>query len=103
MTRVLLALAITASLNAQTAPLPDISYDPKIPLALRASQVKDFGSARLLDISYDSPRGGRVPAYAVVPTGAHRAGIVWQHWGQGDRSSMLPEAYAWRGRERFPF
>jgi dienelactone hydrolase len=77
---------------AQPYQLPDISYKASAPLALQESLVKDFGYAKLLDIAYDSPRGGRVNAYAVIPQGAQRAGIVWQHWGEGDRSSFLPEA-----------
>jgi len=77
---------------AQPYQLPNISYEAKAPLALQESLVKDFGFAKLLDIAYDSPRGGRVNAYAVIPQGAQLAGIVWQHWGQGDRSSFLPEA-----------
>ena len=82
-------------LSAQAPKLPDVSYDPQEPLALQQSLVKDFSFARLLDVSYASPRGGRVTAYAVIPSAvAHPAGIVWQHWGQGDRSSMLPEAIA---------
>lgn len=80
-------------LGAQAPKPPDISYDPQTPLALQQSPVKDLGYAKLLDISYASPRGGRVNAYALIPSAiAHPAGIVWQHWGQGDRSSMLPEA-----------
>jgi dienelactone hydrolase len=95
MTRLLLTLLPLWTLSAQTAKLPDISYDPKAALGLQQSPVKDLGYARLMDISYDSPRGGRVTAYAVIPAkAAHPAGIVWQHWGQGDRSSMLPEALA---------
>ena len=86
-------LAFCAVLLAQAPKLPDISYDPKAPLEFQHSPVEDLGFAKLLDISYVSPRGGRVNAYAVIPGGvAHPAGIVWQHWGQGDRSSMLPEA-----------
>jgi dienelactone hydrolase len=88
-----LELASCSMPFGQTPKLPDISYDPQAPLAFQQSPVKEFPYARLLDISYDSPRGGRVNAYAVIPTGvAHPAGIVWQHWGQGDRSSMIPEA-----------
>ena len=81
---------------AQTAaPLPDISYDASAPLALEEKPVKELRDCRLLDISFASPRGGRVTAYAVIPKGLmHPAGIVWQHWGQGDRSSFLPEALA---------
>jgi dienelactone hydrolase len=86
-------LALATPLFAQAPGLPDISYDRQSPLELQQSPVKDFGYARLLDISYASPRGGRVTAYAVIPSAAaHPAGIVWQHWGQGDRSSMVPEA-----------
>jgi len=92
---VVVGLAWLPVLLAQTAKLPDVAYDPQALLALREAPVKDFGFARLMDISYDSPRGGRVTGYAVIPNGAaHPAGIVWQHWGQGDRSSMLPEAIA---------
>lgn len=88
-------LALALALGAQEPKLPDISYDPKLPLAFRQSLVKDLRGAQLFDISYDSPRGGRVTAYAVVPPGvAHPAGIVWQHWGQGDRSTFLPDAIA---------
>lgn len=87
-------LFLAAALAAQAPALPDVSYDPKTPPALEESPVNDSAFARLMDISYASPRGGRVTAYAVIPAGAtHRAGIVWQHWGQGDRSSMLPEAF----------
>src|SRR5581483_6675100 len=87
--------AIAATLLAQTAGPPDVSYDPKQPLAFHQELLKDFGGMRLYDISFDSPRGGRVTAYAVVPSRvAHPAGIVWQHWGQGDRSTMLPDAFA---------
>lgn len=95
MTRVLVALlpAVCSMLYAQAPKLPDVSYSPQEPLALQESPVKDLGSAKLLDISYASPRGGRVNAYAVIPNAAAPgAGIVWQHWGQGDRSSLLPEA-----------
>jgi dienelactone hydrolase len=87
--------ALAATLFAQSATLPDVSYDPKQPLAFRQELLKEIGGIRLYDVSFASPRGGRVVAYAVVPTGAaHPAGIVWQHWGQGDRSTMLPEALA---------
>jgi len=79
----------------QTPKPPDLSYDSHAPLGFQQSLVKDYGYCRLFDVSYASPRGGRVTAYAVVPAGsAHPAGIVWQHWGQGDRSSFLPEAFS---------
>jgi dienelactone hydrolase len=89
----LTTLLIACTLPAQQPKLPDIAYDAKAPLGLEETLVKDFGFARLMDLSYQSPRGGRVNGYAIIPAGvAHPAGIVWQHWGQGDRSSLLPEA-----------
>jgi len=94
MRRIILA-AMAATLYAQTVSLPDVSYDPQQPLEFQQQLVKDVGGARLYDISFASPRGGRVTAYAVVPSRVeHPAGIVWQHWGQGDRSTMLPDAFA---------
>jgi predicted esterase len=91
----LMTVTMAAQMGAQTMGMPDLSYDSRAPLEWQELLVKDYGFAKLLDVSYASPRGGRVTAYAVVPTDtAHPAGIVWQHWGQGDRSSMLPEALA---------
>ena len=94
---VILSLLMGCLLQAQK--LPDISYDSKIPLAIEEKPVKDDGTSRLVDLSFASPRGGRVSAYAVLPArGAHPAGIVWQHWGQGDRSSFLRRRWPWRER-----
>ncbi len=87
-----IGVAAAGLLRGQT---PDLSYDAPAPLGIEEKVVKDYGFAKLVDVSFVSPRrGGRVPAYVVVPArkGAV-AGIVWQHWGQGDRSSFLPEAF----------
>ena len=97
---IVIGVAAAGLLRGQT---PDLSYDSSASLGLEEKVVKDYGFAKLVDVSFVSPRGdGRVPAYVVVPArkGAV-AGIVWQHWGQGDRSSFLPEAFnlAHRGGE----
>ncbi|HLJ46201.1 MAG TPA: prolyl oligopeptidase family serine peptidase [Bryobacteraceae bacterium] len=89
---IVLAFAAAASLRGQ---IPDLNYDASAPLGIEEKVVKDYGFGKLIDLSFTSPRGGgRVPAYAVIPSrkGA-LPGIVWQHWGQGDRSSFLPEAF----------
>jgi dienelactone hydrolase len=55
---------------------------------------------RILEVWYDSPRGGRVDGYLVVPGGRGPfAGILFGHWGPGNRSEFIPEAihYAERG------
>jgi dienelactone hydrolase len=48
-------------------------------------------------VSFASPLGGRAPAFVVEPEGParkseKRAGIVFLHHGQGDRSTFLDEA-----------
>lgn len=96
MRHVLFALWFTISLaptmRAQPK-VPDLSYDADAPLHLTQTEIKSFEHETLLDVSFDSPRGGRVNAYVVMSNRLRiPAGIVWQNWGQGDRSSMLPEA-----------
>jgi dienelactone hydrolase len=66
--------------------------------ATASLRVQEAGSFRhdgvvVHDISYASPKGGRVPAYLVVPGGnGPFAAIVFVHWGQGNRSEFLAEA-----------
>jgi hypothetical protein len=45
------------------------------------------------EISYDSPKGGRVPGYLVLPLGKGPfAAVVYMHWGQGNKGEFLSEA-----------
>jgi dienelactone hydrolase len=45
------------------------------------------------DISYLSPRGGRVTAYLVVPPGEHKhPGVIYLHGSGGDRQELLYQA-----------
>jgi len=86
------AAALLAQPLAAAAPAV-FDYDATAPL-----DVKDVGSSRrggaaVHDISYASPKGGRVPAYLVVPDGSGPfAAIVFVHWGQGNRSEFVAEA-----------
>jgi len=66
-------------------------YDPKAPLDVKEIGVKDRNGIAVHDISYASPKGGRVTAYLLVPPGPGPfAGIVIQHGGSGDRSTFMP-------------
>jgi dienelactone hydrolase len=57
------------------------SYDPKAPLDIAAAGVEERGGVAIHDLSYASPKGGRVPAYLVVPPGKGPfAAVVWGHW-----------------------
>ena len=69
------------------------TYDDKAPLDFRDAGQEAVEGATVHDISYASPKGGRVPGYLVVPPGSGPfAGIVYVHWGQGDRTEFLSEA-----------
>jgi len=68
-------------------------YDVREPLDVETGEAEVISGVRLGEISYRSPRGGRVSGYLVEPTRpVSRAGIVFVHWGQGNRSEFIAEA-----------
>ena len=90
-------LAISAP-PAQTPATADASkvfaYDATKPLNLTIgkSEIPTTG-VTVFEISYDSPKGGRVPGYLVVPSSKGPfAAIVYLHWGQGNKGEFLSEA-----------
>jgi len=97
--RIVLILVFTmsfATTQAQKVP-PELAtmfnYDPAAPLDLKQQVYDRRPSATVYDIDFVSPRGGRVSGFLVLPTssGTH-PGIVFAHWGQGDKLEFLPEA-----------
>jgi dienelactone hydrolase len=69
------------------------AYDPKEALDARETLLYERDGARVYDLTYASPKGGRVTAFLVTPTGKGPfAGIVFGHWGPGNRTEFLPEA-----------
>ena len=69
------ALAQDASLLAHW------QYDRRAPLDIRQEKTSKRGDIRIQDITYASPKGGRVPAYLVVPPGKGPfPAIIWGHW-----------------------
>ena len=96
----LLALAATVS-GAETKSEPkfkdlakQFDYDRKAPLNIREEHREEREGAIVIDLSYDSPRGGRVPAYLVLPRGRGPfAGILFGHW-------MMPRSPV-RNRKEF--
>ena len=86
-------LATTISL-AQLSPqaVSLFSYDRSAPLDVRDSLIEATTKYRVYDISYASPRIGRVTGFIVAPAekGTY-AGIVFGHWGPGNRTEFLPE------------
>lgn len=76
-----LFLAASAAHGQDAASLPAFDYDAKAPLDIREAGVEQRGGVSIHDISYASPKGGRVPAYLVVPKGdGPFAAVLWGHW-----------------------
>jgi dienelactone hydrolase len=102
MTRLVPAvLFLVSTLFAQDAALlRHFDYDQKAPLGIREAGVEQRGGVAIHDISYASPKGGRVPAYLVVPKGKGPfAAVIWGHWYQDgseflNRKEFLEEAIA---------
>lgn len=68
-------------------------YDQRAPLDVKEHSVEEREGAKVYDIIYASPRGGRVTAYLVAPvTKGRHAGIIFAHPGGGNRKSFLSEA-----------
>lgn len=89
----LFSLSVRAS--AQLPPEADtlFRYDASSPLEFRDSLIETGSHWKVYDVSYASPRTGRVTGYLVAPSGNDRhAGILFGHWDPGNRTEFLPEA-----------
>jgi dienelactone hydrolase len=94
----LISLIAQVPLAAQSAELENVArifdYDSKASLDLQEKSVEKRNGVELHDLSFASPKGGRVSAYLVVPPGKGPfAGIVFLHSGQWDRHEFLSEAF----------
>jgi dienelactone hydrolase len=77
----------------RSAPAQLLEYDAKQPLDIQTVATYDRPACTITDLSYASPRGGRVGAYLVVPKAQGTfAAILFGHWGNGTRAEFLPEA-----------
>jgi len=87
------ALVCAAWGQDRSSPAQLLAYDAKQPLDLQTATTLDRSACTITDLSYTSPRGGRVGAYLVVPKAQGKfAGILFGHWGNGTRAEFLPEA-----------
>ena len=65
-------------------------YDADAPLSVQTVDSWPHGNLRVSQISYASPRGGRVPALIVAPRGdGPFAGLIVQHGLPGEKFQML--------------
>jgi dienelactone hydrolase len=75
-------------------------YDRAAALDVQERGMTKRGDVAVHDISYASPKGGRVPAYLVVPQGnGPFAAVIWGHWywdnsPARNRTEFLDEAVA---------
>lgn len=94
----ILFLAASAARGQDAASLHAFDYDAKAPLDIREAGVERRGDVSIHDLSYASPKGGRVPAYLVVPKGKGPfAAVLWGHWywsnsAMRNRQEFLDEA-----------
>ena len=85
-----------APATPDTTPLPPVEdenlrlfdYDPSIPLDIEVDSEIELDGYRSQEITYVSPKGGRVPATLFVPTESSGpfAGIILMHGLPGNRS-----------------
>ena len=72
------------------------TYDAARPLDTKLTLVGRQDGAAIYDLDYASPIAGRVTGFLVVPDGPGLeppfAGIVFGHWGPGNRTEFLSEA-----------
>jgi dienelactone hydrolase len=89
-----LAVAQGAAGDEQFQQLKEMyDYDPQQPLHVQEKLLYQREGVKVYDLSYASPKGGRVTAYLVTPNGKGPfAGLVFGHWGPGNRTEFLPEA-----------
>jgi dienelactone hydrolase len=68
-------------------------YDQQATLELTILSELSQDGTTIQDVTYASPRGGEVPAYLIFPsTQAPGAGLIFGHWGEGNREEFVDEA-----------
>lgn len=98
MLRLSIALLIAVAAQAAEPRFEDLvrqfDYDRNAPLNTREDKKEERDGVSVIELSYDSPRGGRVPATLVLPSGKGPfAGILFGHW-------MMPRS-SFRNRKEF--
>jgi len=94
-------LSTSVGVAAQDAEMTrHFEYDRTAPLNTKQIAVQHRTNVTVYDITYDSPKGGVVPAYLVVPKGRGPfAAVIWGHWywensSMRNRREFLDEAIA---------
>ena len=89
----LVSILLAQAPSAPAQALAIFDYDAKAAIEFQEHGRETVEAVTVADVSYASPRGGRVPAYLVTPPGRGPfAAVLFMHWGQGDRTEFLSEA-----------
>lgn len=74
--------------------IKQFDYDSKAPLDVQEVKVEERNGIVIKDITFASPKGGRVGTYLIVPPQGKGpfAGLMFGHWGLGTRTEFIPEA-----------
>lgn len=69
------------------------AYNAKAPFELTVLSEHIREDVRIQDISFKSPLSGKVSAYLIVPAESEvLAGLIFGHWGEGNRGEFVDEA-----------
>ncbi len=93
----LASLLLAQAAHAQAKPPSEsaklFNYDAKAPLDIQEKATLERNGAKVIDLTYASPRQGRVTAFLVVPSDKGPfAAVLFGHWGGGTRTEFLSEA-----------
>ena len=82
-------LATTAWPPVEDEILSLFDYDPQLPLDIKVDSEIELNGYGSYEITYASPKGGRVPATLIIPTESSSpfAGVILMHGLPGDRSN----------------
>ncbi len=76
-----------------TAGMAQFPYDSSAPADPQLVSREWRGKTLVQDITYASPKGGRVPAFLFTQPDATAApAVIFMHWGLGDRHAFYDEA-----------
>ncbi len=85
--------AVSSPATASDKLLKLFAYDPATPLDAQAGSSEKRQGYTLQQLTYASPKGGRVPAFLSIPDGRGPfPGVLLLHGMGGSAQSMLPEA-----------
>ncbi|HLM59951.1 MAG TPA: acetylxylan esterase [Pyrinomonadaceae bacterium] len=81
---------------SQAKPIDELrqmfDYQKNAPLDVKENAVEEKNGVSIHDISYASPKGGRVSAYLLVPSRKGKfAGVIFMHSRPGSRNTFLDE------------